>query len=280
MQSAKSDEEKAFRNFGNYNEAASPKLVKRGLDDNANNILGGEREYSWVVKTEKIPSGESLLKLFGKLLFDNAIDIRPEFEEVRLMAISTLCQIFTKASGPFMEPTVKKFYQVYLDYLGSISVWNHFQSLLKSSTELFLVNHLSHNIILQKPLVTKLVEFYKKPKGDETFKDKKVLRRSCNKLCSSLLCFFNDESGLINEVYRYDRNVKEIFYELLELAFEKDKEAFLHHIKSQKEEAKILARSAWNFMIYSILDYKISLFVKKFDKKTEWLDKSSPILVT
>lgn len=31
-----------------------------------------DREFSWIVKTEKIPSGESLLKLFGKLLFEAA----------------------------------------------------------------------------------------------------------------------------------------------------------------------------------------------------------------
>jgi len=275
---SKSDEERAFRNIGNYSDVTSPKLAKRGGDDSASNFTSAEKEYSWVVKTEKIPSGESLLKLYGKLLFENATDTRSEYEDVRLMAVCTLCQIFTKASGPFLEPTVKKFYQVYLDYLGSNISWNNFQTLLKYSTELFLVNHLSHNIILQKPLVTKLVEFYKKPKGDPVFGDKKVLRRSCNKLCSSLLCFFNDESGLINEVYRYEKNVKDIFYELLEFAFEKDKEAFLSHPKGQKEEVKILARSAWNFMIYSILDYKVALFVKKFDDKNEWFDKASPIL--
>lgn len=77
MNSNKSDEERAFRNLGNYNEIASPKLAKRAADDSASSVFfsGSEKEYSWVVKTEKIPSGESLLKLFGKLLFENATDL-------------------------------------------------------------------------------------------------------------------------------------------------------------------------------------------------------------
>jgi len=166
---------------------------------------------------------------------------------------------------------------VYLDYLGSITSWSHFQLLLKHSTELFLVNHLPHNIILQKPLVTKLVEYYVKGgKGDLLVPDK-VLRRSCNKLSSSLLCFFNDEYGLINEIYHYDRNVKDVLYELLDLAFQKDKDGFIYHSKSQKEEVKILARSSWNFMIYSILNYKIFPFVNKLNE--DWFDKNYPLMV-
>lgn len=35
-------------------------------------MIEAEKEYSWIVKTEKIPSGESLLKLFGKMLFETA----------------------------------------------------------------------------------------------------------------------------------------------------------------------------------------------------------------
>jgi len=162
-----------------------------------------------------------------------------------------------------------------LNSLTSAS-WSRFQTLLKHSTELFLVNHLPHNIILQKPLVTKLVEYYQKGEGDPLRPDK-VLRRSCNKLLSSLLCFFNDEYGLINEIYHYDKNVKEVLDGLLGSALNKDKEEFFCHTKSQKEEVKILARSSWNFMIYSILNYKIHKFVNELNDN--WFDKNNPLMV-
>lgn len=44
-------------------------ILKRPQDDK---LINTEKEYSWVVKTEKVPSGEYLLKLFGRLLFEGA----------------------------------------------------------------------------------------------------------------------------------------------------------------------------------------------------------------
>lgn len=198
---------------------------------------------------------------------------------MRLNALNILCQIFTKAAGPFSEGATKKFYKTYLDYLESDIPWSHLQTLLKNSTDLFLVNHLSHIIILQKPLIMKLVEFYTKVKMESPAQEK-VFRRAANKLCSSFLCFMNDEYGLINEVYRYDKNVKDIISELLELAFQKDRDALINQRGNSVkvlDEAKILAQSCWNLLIYSILNYKIYSFVQKINDT--WLDKNSPIMV-
>ena len=52
-------------------ETVSPKITKKAAEETGK-ALNQDKEYSWIVKTEKIPSGESLLKLFGKLLFDTA----------------------------------------------------------------------------------------------------------------------------------------------------------------------------------------------------------------
>ena len=200
------------------------------------------------------------------------------------MAISILCQIFTRASGPFSEAAVKRFYQAYLNYLDGEVSWPSFQTLLKNSTGLFIVNHLPHSVILQKPLITKLVTYYvpsTKEKSEGLLPQDKILRRACNKLCSSLLCFFNDEYGLINEVYRYDKNVKDKVYELLESAFQKDRDAFIlqknSSSKVQNEEIKILARSSWNFMVYSVLNSKISQFASRVNEI--WFDKTFPTMV-
>lgn len=174
---------------------------------------------------------------------------------------------------------MKRFYKVYLEYLETESNVPKLQTFFKHSTELFLVNHLPHNIVLQVPLVNKLVDYYTNVR-ESGFQDK-ILRGACNKICSSLLCFFNDENGLINSKYNYGKNVKDILYELLEVSFQKDKEAIVSHklasTKSPHEEAKILARSAWNFMIYSILNCKLNVFVSKISDG--WFERSFPLLV-
>jgi len=225
-----------------------------------------KKEHNWIVSSGERPSKNSLLELFGKLLFENATDTRPEYKETRLEAICILCMIFTKAKGPFYEETLKKFYKVYLEYLESLTSWDDLQTLLEFSTELFLVDCLPYNTVLLKPLLIKLQEFYKKPKGDKALQGKFALRDSCNKIFSSLLCSDNDES--------------ELFPELLELAFLKDREEFPASITSKKDaEVQILARSLWNLMIYSILNNRIVLFVKKLSGESGFLKESSPVLL-
>lgn len=148
---------------------------------------------------------------------------------------------------------------------------------MKYNSRIFISGNLSLNVILQKSLIKKITEYYQKAKPQDLGSDK-VLRRAANKILTSVLCFFNDESGLINYMLGYDKNVKDILLNLLELTFAKDKEACLSvkasHITSLKEEVKILSRSTWNIMIYNILNYKISSYVSKIHDS--FLDRTSP----
>jgi len=102
---------------------------------------------------------------------------------------------------------------------------DHLPVLLKFSSGLFLTPNLPHNIILQKPLIKKMQEYYEiKEKSNlklEPASDK-MMRRACNKICSSLLCIYNDEFGLINEMYRYGMSIKDILHEIIDATFIKD----------------------------------------------------------
>ena len=50
---------------------APSQILKRPQDDQ-HKLINTDKEYSWVVKTEKVPSGEYLLRLFGRVLFEGA----------------------------------------------------------------------------------------------------------------------------------------------------------------------------------------------------------------
>jgi hypothetical protein len=53
-------------------EESTPTLIFKKKQDDQSPTLNGAKEYSWIVKTDKLPGGDSLIKLFGKLLFDSA----------------------------------------------------------------------------------------------------------------------------------------------------------------------------------------------------------------
>ena len=73
-----SEEDKTLltlKNLGIFSDAPSPKSLKKTNEDQLRVMIAQEKEYSWIVKTEKVPSGESLLKLFGKILFETASEL-------------------------------------------------------------------------------------------------------------------------------------------------------------------------------------------------------------
>ena len=176
---------------------------------------------------------------------------------------------------------MKRFYQAYLEYIESDISWSHFQTFLKYNSRIFISGNLPFNVILQKSLIKKITDFYSKKDKPQDLNSDKVLRRAANKVLTSVLCFFNDEFGLINNMLGYDKNIKDVLLNLLDLTFAKDKENSLNNkitnVAALREEVKILSRSAWNFMIYSLLNYKISSFVAKINDS--FLDKNAPSLV-
>jgi len=219
-----------------------------------------EEDSHWRVIHGERPSKESLFKLFGKILFENTTDARLEYKDTRLDAICTLCLIFSRAKGSFYKETLYRFSQIYSSYLQSIKSWECFETLLECSTELFSAGHLPKIISLQKPLMEKLLQFYKMPKGDKTFQGKAILRKSCNKFCSSLL-------------YLTDDNSQTKFSELLKLVFLKDFE----ELSLAPNEINNLGRSSWNLMTFSILKNRILTFVNKVFIELEWLKESSSL---
>ncbi len=59
-----------LKKIGIYSDQPPLRPTKKIQDDEIKYLIDNAQEYPWMVKTEKVPSGESLLKLFGKVLFE------------------------------------------------------------------------------------------------------------------------------------------------------------------------------------------------------------------
>lgn len=64
--------DKTPRNRGESMRSARDDSVKSFREESMRSLATGETDFAWVVMKEKIPSGEAILKLFGKILFETA----------------------------------------------------------------------------------------------------------------------------------------------------------------------------------------------------------------
>jgi hypothetical protein len=175
---------------------------------------------------------------------------------------------------------LKKFYRTYLQYLKEENFSNTLQTLLKHSCHLFKSITTADSIIIQIPLLKKLLNYYYNGGRSEAFMQDSTLRGPSNKLYSSLICPLMNNSLFIDQAYSQERNITDILHDLLNHALQRDKEALLcgrYYAKTLAKETKNLARSSWNFMIYSFARRKISPFIANITDS--WFEKSLPTLV-
>lgn len=192
-----------------------------------------------------------------------------------------MCQIFTKARGPFNEIQLKRFYEIYLKYLSLEADKKCVSELIRRSCKLFTSTNTLNGVVLQKPLLEKFLSHYDNLKPEYLPKSNEVkFRNACSKICGSILCSKLATKTTFEEVYKQDKNIIEMLNEILILSLQKDKEAFESKKISptvQKKGMKSLLRSSWNLMIFSLLTDKISSFITKINES--WLDKAVPSLV-
>lgn len=66
-----SSPDKTPRNRGESLRSTREESARSFREESAK-ALAGETDFAWFVMKEKIPSGEAILKLFGKILFETA----------------------------------------------------------------------------------------------------------------------------------------------------------------------------------------------------------------
>ena len=61
---------------------------------------------------ENVPDGNTILDMFGNLLFESALSLQPEADDARAEAFATLCRIFQSVQhhNKFKKEYLAKFY--------------------------------------------------------------------------------------------------------------------------------------------------------------------------
>ncbi|KAJ6233543.1 hypothetical protein M0813_29850 [Anaeramoeba flamelloides] len=242
---------KTLHMINNPNEITDPEIFSiamNGIRDIVNCFLriGNRSDYGNINNLKQFPdppTGNSILHIFAKWLFEATNLSKPGFEEGIECAYSVLCNIFMSVQKEsFLEIYLLNFYQSIISAL--LSPKTHGRSIcaiLLNTTNIFSTK--LEGVLILLPYYIKIIEeiLVKKQYPIKISVNKNVLRKACINLIKSLVffpqCFPELEIQTINNNLFEKKNLRDKKEEMIEkklemgIELEKEKEGKVINFK-------------------------------------------------
>ena len=199
------------------------------------------------------------------------------------MAVSALCKIFSAASGPFEESSLKDFYTVFITYLNMKNLTNIQLTLVfKYVPKLLSSTNTLYHFILHQNILIRIFLYLNKIRQSKDIIDDYKLRKSMNQTLTNILPYQLDSDQMIdekttkNDFQKVIENMLNLCRENYENLFKKNLERTNDKLNTLiQNESYLIYKSIWNLMLWFLFSNRLTEFFKLLNLN----EKSNSILV-
>ncbi|KAJ6238336.1 hypothetical protein M0813_26306 [Anaeramoeba flamelloides] len=236
--------------INNPNEITDPEIfliAMNGIRDIVNCFLriGNRSDYGNISDLKQFPdppTGNSILHIFAKWLFEATNLSKPGFEEGIECAYSVLCNIFMSVQKePFLEIYLLNFYKAIISaFLSPKTHGRSISAILLNTTNIFSTK--LEGVLILLPYYIKIIEeiLVKKKYPIKISVNKSVLRKACINLIKSLVffpqCFPELKIQTIDDSLFENQNLRDNKEEMIE----KKLEMGIEMEKEKEKEGKVI----------------------------------------
>ena len=184
--------------------------------------------------------------------------------------MSALCKIFSEASGPFEESSLKDFYTVLITYLNMKNLTNAQLTLVfKYIPKLLSSTNTLYHFILHPNIFKRIFLYINKIRQTKEILDDYKVRRSMNQTLANMLPYQLDSDQMIDE-----KTTKNDFQKVIENMLTLCKENYENLSKRNVErpndkstvlilnESCLIYKSTWNLMLWFLFSNRLTEFFK------------------